>query len=107
MARELAALTLGDLLAVGPGDILAFLLLDSLALPLIDILAVFPGHLTALLLGLLGAFLGSDITAHLLVVDLLADLAGHGGADLGVDSVALPLVSRGALLTGDVLKRAL
>jgi len=102
LARELAALTLGDLLAVSPGDVLALFLLDSVALPLVDLLAVLPGNLTALLLGLLGALLGCDVTAHLLIVDLLADLAGHGGADLGVDSVALPLVSRGALLTGNV-----
>ena len=62
------------------------------------------GHLAALLLGLLGALLGCDITAHLLIVDLLADLAGHGGADLGVDSVTLPLIGGGALLAGNVLK---
>ena len=103
LAGEVTALTLSSLLAVSPGDVLAFLLLNSLALPLIDILALLPGHLAALLLGLLRALLGSDITAHLLVVNLLADLAGHGGADLGVDSVALPLVSGRALLAGNVL----
>ena len=65
------------------------------------------GHLAALLLGLLGALLGGDVTADLLVVDLLADLAGHGGADLGVDGVTLPLVSGGALLAGNVLKYTL
>ena len=65
-----------------------------------------PGHLAALLLGLLGALLGGDVTAYLLVVDLLADLAGHGGADLGVDGVAFPLVIGGALLAGNVLKKS-
>ena len=39
LAGEAAALTVSSLLAVGPGDVLAFLLLHSLALPLIDILA--------------------------------------------------------------------
>ena len=104
LAGEAAALTVSCLLAVSPGDVLAFLLLHSLALPLIDILALLPGHLAALLLGLLRALLGSDVTAHLRVVDLLTDLAGHRGADLGVDSVALPLIGGGALLAGDVLK---
>merc|ERR1711910_58468 len=61
-----------------------------------------PGHLAALLLGLLGALLGGEVTAHLLVVDLLADLAGHGGADLSVDGVTFPVVSGGALLAGNV-----
>ena len=107
LAGEAAALTVSGLLTVSPGDVLAFLLLNSLALPLIDILAVFPGHLTALLLGLLGALLGGDVTAHLLVVNLLTDLAGHRGADLGVDCVAFPLVSGGALLAGNVLKYTL
>ena len=107
MARELAALTLGDLLAVSPGDVLALFLLDSVALPLVDLLAVLPGNLAALLLGLLGALLGCDVTAHLRVVNLLTDLAGHRLADLGVDGVAFPLVSGGALLTGNVLKCAL
>merc|ERR1719418_497049 len=103
LAGEAAALTVSSLLAVGPGDVLAFFLLDSLALPLIDILALLPGHFAALLLGLLGALLGGDVTAHLRVVNLLTDLAGHGGADLSVDSVALPLIGGGALLAGDVL----
>merc|ERR1719486_521796 len=102
LAGEAAALTVSCLLAVSPGDVLAFLLLNSLALPLIDILALLPGHLAALLLGLLRALLGSDVTAHLGVVDLLTDLAGHGVADLGVDSVAFLLISSGALLAGDV-----
>ena len=62
------------------------------------------GHLAALLLGLLGALLGGDVTAHLLVVNLLTDLAGHGGADLGVDGVAFSLIASGALLAGNVLK---
>ena len=44
-------------------------------------------------MGLLGALLGGDVTAHLLVVDLLTHLAGHGVADLGVHGVALLLVS--------------
>ena len=89
---------------------LALLLLDCVALPLIDLLAMLLGHPTALLLGLLGALLGGDVAAHLLVVDLLADLVGHGGADLGVDGVdgvdgvTLPLVSGGALLAGNILK---
>ena len=104
LTRELAALTLGDLLAVGPGYILTFLLLDSLALPFIDLLTMLPGNLAALLLGLLGALLGCDVTAHLRVVNLLADLAGHGLADLGVDGVAFPLMGSGALLAGNVLK---
>ena len=105
MARELAALTLGDLLAVSPGDVLALFLLDSVALPLVDLLAVLPGNLAALLLGLLGALLGCDVTAHLLIVDLLADLAGHGLADLGVDGVAFLLIGSGALLAGNVLNK--
>ena len=63
-----------------------------------------PGHLATLLLGLLGALLGGDITAHLGVVDLLTDLASHGGADLGVDCVTFPLISGSALLTGNVLE---
>ena len=105
LAGEAAALTVSCLLAVSPGDVLAFLLLHSLALPLIDILALLPGHLAALLLGLLRALLGSDVTAHLGVVDLLTDLAGHGGADLGVDGVTFPIVVSGALLTGNVLNK--
>ena len=64
-----------------------------------------PGHLAALLLGLLGALLGGDVTADLLVVNLLADLAGYGGADLGVDGVTFPIVVSGALLTGNVLNK--
>ena len=107
LSGEAAALTVSGLLAVSPWDVLAFLFLHSVALPLIDILALLPGHLAALLLGLLGALLGGDVTAHLRVVNLLTDLAGHRGADLGVDSVAFPLVSGGALLTRNVLKNAL
>jgi len=102
LSGEAAALTVSSLLAVSPWDVLAFLFLHSVALPLIDILALLPGHLAALLLGLLRALLGSDVTAHLGVVDLLTDLAGHGVADLGVDSVAFLLISSGALLAGDV-----
>ena len=63
-----------------------------------------PGQLATLLLGLLGALLGGDVTAHLLVVNLLTDLAGHGGADLGVDGVTFLLVDSIALLTGNILK---
>ena len=92
LAGELAALTLRDVLAVCPGDVLAFLLLHSLALPLIDIIADLLGDLATLLLGLLRALLGGDVTADFRVVNLLADLAGHGVADLGVDSVTLLLV---------------
>merc|ERR1719486_565543 len=103
LSGEATALTVSSLLAVSPWDVLAFLFLHSVALPLIDILALLPGHLTALLLGRLGALLGDDVTAHLRVVDLLTDLAGHGLADLGVDSVALPLIGGGALLAGTFL----
>merc|ERR1719452_246538 len=102
LAGELAALTLRDILAVSPGDILAFLLLHSLALPLIDVIADLLGDLKTLLLGLLRALLGGDVTADLLVVNLLADLAGHRVADLGVDSVTLLLIGGRALLAGNV-----
>merc|ERR1739838_1180071 len=102
LTGELAALTLGDVLAVGPGEVLAFLLLNSLALSLIDVIADFLGDLAALLLGLLRALLGGDITADLLVVNLLADLAGHGVTHLGVDSVTLLLVGGRALLARNV-----
>ena len=98
------ALTLRDGLTVSLGDILTFLPLHSLALPLIDVIADLLGDLTTLLLGLLRALLGGDVTADLRVVNLLADLAGHGVADLGVDSVAFLLVAGRALLTGNVLK---
>ena len=104
LAGELAALTLGDVLAVCPGDVLAFLLLHSLALPLIDIIADLLGDLATLLLGLLRALLGGDVTADLRVVNLLTHLAGHGVADLGVDSVALLLIGGRALLAGNVLQ---
>merc|ERR1719341_1932784 len=40
--------------------------------------------------------------ADLLVVNLLTHLAGHGVADLGVDSVAFLLIGGGALLAGNV-----
>ena len=105
LAGELAALTLGDILAVGPGDVLAFLLLHSLALPLIDVIADLLGDLATLLLGLLRALLGGDVTADLRVVNLLTHLAGHGVADLGVDSITLLLIGGGALLAGNVLDK--
>ena len=60
--------------------------------------------MAALLLGLLGALLGGDVTADLGVVNLLTHLAGHGVADLSVHSVALLLVSGRALLARNVLK---
>ena len=63
------------------------------------------GNLATLLLGLLGALLGGDVTADLGVVNLLAHLAGHGVADLGVDSVALLLIGGKALLAGNILKQ--
>ena len=59
------ALTLGDSLAVCLGNVLAFLPLHSLALPLIDILTLLNRDLSALLLGLLRALLGGDVTADL------------------------------------------
>merc|ERR1719489_672448 len=102
LARKAVALTLGDGLTVCLGDVLAFFSLHSLALPLIDILTLLNRDLVTLLLGLLRALLGGDVTADLRVVNLLAHLAGHGVADLGVDSVAFPLVRSGALLTGNI-----
>jgi len=102
LAREAVALTLRDGLTVGPGDVLAFLPFDSLALPLIDILALLNRNLATLLLGLLRALLGPDLTADLRVVNLLAHLAGHRVADLGVDSIAFPLVGSRALLTRNI-----
>ena len=105
LAGEAVALTLRDGLTVCPGDVLAFLLLHSLALPLIDVIADLLGDLATLLLGLLRALLGADFTADLLVVNLLTHLTGHGLADLGVHCVALLLVSGGALLAGNILKK--
>merc|ERR1711971_897699 len=102
LARKAMALTLGDCLTVSLGNVLAFFSLHSLALPLIDILTLLNWDLAALLLGLLRALLGGDVTADLGVVNLLAHLAGHGVADLGVDSVAFSLVRSGALLTGNI-----
>merc|ERR1712037_486148 len=102
LAREAVALTLGDCLTVCLGDVLTFLPLHSLALPLIDILALLNRDLAALLLGLLRALLGSDVTADLGVVNLLTHLAGHGVADLGVDGVAFSLVRSGTLLAGNI-----
>merc|ERR1719489_114676 len=102
LARKAVALTLGDGLTVSLGDVLAFFSLHSLALPLIDILTLLNRDLATLLLGLLRALLGGDVTADLRVVNLLAHLAGHRVADLGVDSVALPLVRSGALLTRNI-----
>ena len=52
----------------------------------------------------MGALLGGGITADLGVVNLLADLAGHRVADLGIHGVTLLLIAGGALLTGNVLK---
>ena len=99
------ALALGNGLTVSLGNILTFLLLDSLTLPLIDVIADLFGDLAALLLGLLRALLSGDVTADLLVVNLLADLAGHGVADLGIDSVTLLLIAGGALLAGNILDK--
>ena len=99
------ALTLRDGLTVSPGDVLAFLPFNSIALPLVDILALLNRDLATLLLGLLRALLGPDLTADLRVVNLLADLAGHGLADLGVDGVAFLLIGSGALLAGNVLNK--
>ena len=78
---ERATLPVGGLGALGPGNSLAFLLLDSLALPLLNLGAFFLGNVLA--------FLGSDVTAHLLVVNFLADLLGHRVAFLTINSLAL------------------
>ena len=58
-------MTFGDSLAVCLRDVLAFLFLHGLALPFIDVIADLLRDLTALLLGLLRALLGGDITADL------------------------------------------
>merc|ERR1719312_824332 len=102
LAGELTALMLRDSLAVSLRHVLAFLLLNSLALPLVDIITDLLGDLATLLLGLLGALLGCDVTANLLVVNLLAHLSGHRVTHLCVHGVALLLVGGRTLLTGNV-----
>ena len=76
-----AALPVGGLGALGPWNSLAFLLLDSLTLPLLNFGAFFLGHVLA--------FLGSDVTADLLVVNLLTDLLGYGVTLLTIDCLTL------------------
>ena len=122
LAGEAAALLGCGLLAFSPGDSLALLLLHGGALPLLDIIAVFPGHIlahllllwhvAALLLGnlhkaictrtqfkdmyvdhYLATLLSDNISALLGVVDLLADLSGHGLALLSIHGVALTAVA--------------
>ena len=60
---------------------LALFLLYSLTLPLLDIVTFLLGHILALL--------GGNITALLLVVNLLADLFSHWVAFLAIDSLTL------------------
>ena len=50
----------------------------------------------------MGALLGGGITADLGVVNLLANQADHGVADLSVHSVTLLLIAGGALLAGNM-----
>merc|ERR1711910_215164 len=104
------ALALRDLLGLDPGHqgadtprlLLAVLDRDLLAGLAAQLLAVDLRHLDTPHLGDIGALLAGDVTAHLGVVNLLTDLAGHGLADLGVDCVAFPLMGSGALLAGNI-----
>ena len=113
LSGEGATLSGGRFGALSSRNVLAFFLLDSLALPVLnigtflsgDIATFFLGNVLAFLFGDVTALLGWNIPALLGVVDLLTDLAGHGGADLGVDGVTFPIVVSGALLTGNVLNK--
>merc|ERR1719462_629302 len=104
---EAAALSVGGLGTLGSRNSLAFFLLYSIALPLLDIVALLLGHALALLLGHVPAFFGSDITALLLVVDLLADLSCYGITFLAIDSFAFLAVDSLTLLLVDYLTLSL
>ena len=76
-----AALPVGGLGALCPGNSLAFLLLHGLTLPILNLGAFFLGNVLALL--------GPDVTANLLIVNFLADLLCHWVTILTIDSLAL------------------
>merc|ERR1719309_1655235 len=79
--RKAAALPVGDFRALGPWNSLAFFFLHSVTQPLLNLSAFFLGYILALL--------GPDVTANLVVVNLLADLFGHRVALLAINSLAL------------------
>ena len=90
-------------MALSLGDILAFILLNSLALPLIDFLAHLLWNLAALLLGLLRALLGVGVKGNIVnavtgsrtnivkLVELLYLLGSAHVATLGLDVGSEPL----------------
>merc|ERR1719348_1412393 len=92
--REAAALSVRGLGTLGSGNSLAFFLLYSIALPLLDIVTLFLWHVPALL--------GSDITALLLIVNLLADLSCHGITFLAVNGFAFLAVDSVTLTAGHI-----
>jgi hypothetical protein len=71
-------------------------------LPLLDIVALFLGHVLAILLWHVPAFLGSDITALLLVVVLLANPSCHRITFLAIDSFAFLAVDSITLTAGHI-----
>ena len=104
MLREAAALSVGGLRTLSSRNSLAFFLLYSSALPLLDIVTLFLRHVLALFLGHVPAFLGSDITALLLVVVLLANPSCHRITFLAIDSFAFLAVDSVTLTVGHILK---